>query len=912
MLHLQTVRTALGLVFCIYSGASPTWSAQTKESDPPPEEVRLSAAQFREGLKRRGLTVLLEQHLREFPPSDASTPLLLLRDIKLAEYADTTRSMSGRLASLREGNGLLEELIQKSPQDHRRFGWRFTLTHSLLYEEAEPLINAILYRGSTQRLRTELAPITSRALAAIASLPEELTAEYDRIESLPVSEFEALERSGYIQELDLLEARVGYLLLWTLYYDVLPRAPSDSAYANQLSRIVEATTKQPALLSTSHGSSHIQVQALLLVGMTHRLLKDYAKSREHLERALQVAERLNDSAERQRIDWAVRLARMELTRNEIDDNRLDEAAGSLTKFRASVDSHVAEFLELQVEGALLDRSILRARAQIARHSGKSDDETRFEWESWQALWRLTQEDPRHRAKVHSTVSNLIEDETRLTDLDPFELFCQMAGWLARSDLQTELQATLIQKTIAAGEVFLTVHAKSADALIPEVRFLMGVAETRRQRPLDAARQFLIIAREFPNFKEAPRAAEHAVQLLGDLYHGSPRRLNNEGTTLYREALHALVTGFADTKSARYHRFFYAQLLEDAGEFDRADAQYASVDTDHEHFLQSRFARIRCLALALHQHIREHPSDNLTHQYKLDDFQTLQREFTTLATSELLRARDPQQTEVIQELLASARVIHAEILVLLPEVDRSIQALETLDPLETTAPISKTLLGRVWRVRILAYERLGKLEEATLALPTYVSIDPHGSGATLQSLYTTMSSGSDLPGIGEVDATKKQKAETALIIADQLSQWAAQKPDDQLPVSRLLLSAQLAESSLRASKFLKAREIYEALASTTSDPRIQLGYAESLFRLDRFEEALKQFNRLATTLEPNDPIRWQALLRDLQCRSALQHPPDGIIKVIEQQRTLFPGLGGPKFSSRFQQLLRENEQRKSGG
>ena len=56
-------------------------------------------------------------------------------------------------------------------------------------------------------------------------------------------------------------------------------------------------------------------------------------------------------------------------------------------------------------------------------------------------------------------------------------------------------------------------------------------------------------------------------------------------------------------------------------------------------------------------------------------------------------------------------------------------------------------------------------------------------------------------------------------------------------------------------------------------------------------------------------RWRALLRDLQSRTALGHPPRDIIKVIEQQRFLYPELGGPVLKRRFQDLLRENERRR---
>ncbi len=83
-------------------------------------------------------------------------------------------------------------------------------------------------------------------------------------------------------------------------------------------------------------------------------------------------------------------------------------------------------------------------------------------------------------------------------------------------------------------------------------------------------------------------------------------------------------------------------------------------------------------------------------------------------------------------------------------------------------------------------------------------------------------------------------------------------------------------------------------------------------LDDFTAALPQFNRLATGLPPTDAIRWRALLRDLQCRTALDHPATGIVRVIRQQKRLDPDLGGPGIAPQFERLLRDNQRRLDEG
>ena len=253
-----------GLVAMLWSTAA--WAKDERAK--PAEEVRFSAASFRAGLKKRGLTELLDLYLREFPPTGRTATLLMRRELRLAEFADLQRPDDERKAAVAQANRLLVEVIQENPKDRRRFDWRFTLAHSLLYDEGEPFFTSILYRGGSQEDRAGLRELTTRAVPMLTSLTEELSAEYDRIDNLPIRRFEKLERSGYVDELDRLAPRAEYLLLWALYYDSLSRDDTDPARASRLNRILAIIEANPAIIETGHVVSRVQVQALLLVGMT--------------------------------------------------------------------------------------------------------------------------------------------------------------------------------------------------------------------------------------------------------------------------------------------------------------------------------------------------------------------------------------------------------------------------------------------------------------------------------------------------------------------------------------------------------------------------------------------------------------------------------------------------------------------
>ena len=267
----------------------------------PAEEVRFHRGVVRAALEKRGLTDLLDLHLRDFPPSDETDRLLSTRDIKLAEFADAGRPLSERRASVARANHILEELIERNVDDPRRLNWRFLLAHSLLYDEAEPFLTRILYRGGSRTDRAQLETYTGRALRVVSTLLQDLDQELDRVDHLAVAQFEALERTGYIDKLDRLAPQTKYLHLWALFYDGLWRSNSNSTRLQRLNDILSALSENPAFLDTPHIESRVQVPCLLLAGMTCRRLEDHHRARDYLDRAVSVAERLTDPAQRQRV-----------------------------------------------------------------------------------------------------------------------------------------------------------------------------------------------------------------------------------------------------------------------------------------------------------------------------------------------------------------------------------------------------------------------------------------------------------------------------------------------------------------------------------------------------------------------------------------------------------------------------------
>ena len=705
---------------------------------------------------------------------------------------------------------------------------------------------------------------------------------------------------------------------WARLYDSLPRDEADRIRVRRLNQIRTYLTANPTLLEVPHDVSHVQVQVLVLAGLTERLLNDHTAARHHLGRALLVAERLSRK-DRAAVRWAVTLAHVEGIRNERDDGQFDAALAGLERFRRATRADAKDDFGMSLVAALTERSILRSRAEQAERAGRTADARQYREDAWQALAQLANRCPDHRDEIYATVYQINGADADVNQMDSFDRMALIAGLLFDAGETAAPDDPRLAQVVEVGKGFLATVTGRGRTLTAEVLFNVAVAEFRRGRMVEAARWFLKVVRDCPTWEGSEQAAVYAVQLAADLYNDSSLRDHPEAQQLYRNALRALIEGFTDTAAAEYWRFYYAQLLDELGEHESAAEQYALVHKEHEHYVEGTFARVKCLASALQQHRTESTEDLLVLRRKGEEFFKAQRRFISLAGDVLGASPEPERAALLRKLRGQAKVLAAEVQVI-PEMDRAVAALDTLRDFETTDSPKAGLLARVWRVRLLAYERLGRLEEAERAIPEFVAADPENAGPTLQKLYATLAADAERLERRNVSEASLQKAKVALLLAQQIVAWSDRYASDTPAAERRAWAVQLAEAHLAAGQYAEAAKLLGKLRGSaaaeapTKQPdnlRVVLGYSETQYQLGDFAAALPGFAEVATQLPANDPIRWQALLRDLQCRTALNHPPHGIIKVIEQQKYLYPDLGNPEIAEELRKLQRENQRRIDG-
>ena len=902
------------IVFVLVLGSACELLAQS--NTPPAEERRFDGPTFRAGLTRRGLNEILALHLAEYPPADRTESLMTMRALRMAESADSSRSVAERRVALAEANRILERAIAQGGNDQRTFTWRYDLARSTLYEQAEPYLTSVLYFGGTTDDRAQLAELADRAVTLLTDLLEDLHRDSRRVDRLTVEEFERLDASGYIEQLDRLEPRADYVLLWALWYDALPRSPSDPVRAARLNTILKRLDARPDLMSRPHATSGVQIQALLVGGAAHRRLGHYDTARDHLTRATDIGAQLNDPAERSRVRWAVNLAWLERIGNEADAGRFDGALQSLGRFRQVFMRDQSGDFALRVAAAMLERSIYRRSAEIAERNGRTAAARQHRVLAWQALDTLARREPDQRDQLYAILYDLFDPSANPDSLDPLERCALVAGLLYEATEDTDNAGALLERAATIGERFLQQADSNQRTLVPQMLFNTAVARYRRGDAVPSVHLFLTLVRDHPDNALAAQAATYAVEVAFELLGDPVHRDHPETTQLYRDALHELVTRYRDSDSAKYWRFYYAQLLEELKEYGPAATQYALVGASHEHYLLSVFSRMRCAALLLFAKADALAKSNPTKlQRDSSAFFLLHADFERLARE---RGGD-RSGAVIGQMSARSRVLAAEVDVL-PGVERFVRALELLEKFEAEFSDRRDLLGRVWRVRMVAFEKLGRLDDAAQAIPTYIAADASGAGPTLRALYLAFTAEADAARQAGDQETARKKTDMALLISEQTYSWATRAASSTSVDELRRLAMRRAQSHLRAGNLNRARTLFQPLMPKGDAPTdrpapadwpVLLGYAEALYGLGKFEEALPVFNRLAIHVPPAESLRWKALLRDLQCRTKLKHDPAGIIKVIQQQGFLYPELGGPLTATPLRRLLRQNERRAAG-
>ncbi|MCA9250939.1 MAG: hypothetical protein R3E58_05785 [Phycisphaerae bacterium] len=886
------------------------------------EADRLSNEDFHAGLLNYDLRDLLALHMMQMPGSDELPQLLLRRKMHLLVYQNTLADPKERREALAEANKILAEIIRNHATDDRAIEWQITLARSLIYEQAEPHFSSILYRGGTDEDRRVLKDLMDQVFGVLTRLIRFLDDEYTRIDQLSVSQYERLEDKGYIAQLESAIPQAQYMLLWSKFYMALALDSADTQRRLLLDEVIVQLSKETTLLKDRHESSHVQAQSLLLAGMAYRRVGDYPSAKRYFRDAVDVVGRITNTQEQADLQWVITLGTVENIRTLRDAGEFEHAQDLLKELeRQFARAHRNDFGR-KLLLAILESSIYQAMETPNRIATDSLLAVRLTERAAGPLIRLADGSLEERADVYAAIFDQIKSVSDPGLLHPFQQSALIAGYIADAARLRQMGAedgasektrrldeeamSNLDRAIELATRLLKDRNTLDEETACEAHFNLAVAEYHKGLQLAATQDFSEVAKGCPKFARSLSAAIYAVEIITQLVEDPSLRGREEVHEAAIQSLLVLVDGFPESDSARYWLFFLAQALEDGDQFEEAANRYDQVDRTHPHYLTAQFRALKCQILALQNLIMRGEIDVADIRRRAGSARRAVARFVKTA-----RAAEPERAE---EFLAQADVLVGEMNVL-KGVDQYEEAIALLRDFESKHPDSLDLMGRVLRVRIIAFESTGQLQEAQQAVPKFAALAPNEAGMTLQALLDSIRI--EIAELRENDQQEEadRKAAAALLFAQQIFDSATSQNASEASMYRLRV--QLAESYLEAGQYDEALLLFREAEQfdvsrykdgKSHDPRVVLGKARSLMMKKQFDEALMLFNRLFVESPADAPHRFEALLGDLQCRTALGEDAAAIINVIEQHRFLSPNLGGDSVKKKILEVKAQNEKR----
>lgn len=912
--------------FAIVMLALPALAQRQATSPRPPEEDRFDNTEFRSGLLGRDLRPLLEYYKRTRPPAPKGPDAeLLRREELLAIYQDMSLPAAERVAALEEAMGILERVAREFPKPPQCWRWRLQFGKDLLFRRAEPYYNNILYRGRTEADARILAELSTRAEDAFLELLEEIGTFLSGVDEMSLSEFRRVRRGDVLKTAETVRPQAEYFLQWSHFYRALAGGDGSARQKTLLRGVVEYMKTKSEYVSAPHAETGVQAQSLLLVGMSRRLLGDYQQAADYLVRARNLVSSLTER-EAKPVEWVFVLAQLELAKLTRDAGHFDltyEVTEALEKWR---QENMRENFALALAIALVEGDVRLREAEHAREQGDSDRADRLEAKVHQPLLRLLRDWPENQGDVFKACAALVDRDGDPADMDALErnaaiavLLGEVASLRAESggdaDQRGEQVRQHLQRALEIGEHALSDESSLGRETRPFALFNVAVAHFQLGEPAEAVEFFARLVEEHPKFSRSDVALDYAVRIAADYYaqdpnRSDPRRLN----TLVR-ALTTLVAVQPDSDQAAYWRYYLGDALAKLDRREEAADVFGSVPPGSENYCPARYQEV-VQRWAIYQGL---PDDAAAEdrQARLDGVVGSARaclEILTVAVSDSTEAAPGGQD--LSAYRAGTMLLLAEAH-LEPEVNEPQRTLAMLEGFDARFTGRNELLGRAWRLRILAHQRLGQLDEAGRIVDLYLQREPAAAGAVMDQLLRVMTY--EARRLRDAGKPYDAAAAQSLSLARKLHDWARSHPNLLGGASLESFQVRLAGAFLMAGDHERALELVSEILpddpSQVSGVRVNLEalncYAESLYQLGRYEEAQPVFYRLWGIHTEGGDYWWLALLRSLQCHTEMGSPPGRLVQEIRRLRYTRPDMGGPRFEPQFDRLEQINTQRKAG-
>jgi tetratricopeptide (TPR) repeat protein len=385
---------------------------------------------------------------------------------------------------------------------------------------------------------------------------------------------------------------------------------------------------------------------------------------------------------------------------------------------------------------------------------------------------------------------------------PFQL------WIEANDLMAKARENQNAKQMQEAAGLFKAYAEKVgpeDDKYPAALYTRAAALLQVGNKAEAGRLFREVAEKFPEYRYAKAAAGYAVGARGQVYENAK---TDENRQAYEDALAWFVKNHLESDPEQ--AYFYALVLYRGEKYLEAADAFARVPKTATRYPDSRY----WVALCRLEHFRNRVLASRDKQLILSGARDVAKRLIdyTKYAFEAQKADLPDEKKQLLLEWAEFAYINAADVYLYQEVSLPADALPILEEMEKRFELTKDMRGRVLKLKIDAYQKLGRLDDARRVLDEFLAVaQPQEVGPVLRGLFAAMTD--DVRelikrGKKELAATKVDQAKT---LGSRFLTWleGSNLPDKQIEIENTRYD--LAELYLAVGEHGQALQIYQEIA-----------------------------------------------------------------------------------------------------
>jgi len=426
----------------------------------------------------------------------------------------------------------------------------------------------------------------------------------------------------------------------------------------------------------------------------------------------------------------------------------------------------------------------------------------------------------------------------------------------------------------------------------EAQYFLGLAKFQAGQYQDAAGQLTAALKE-ANASYGADAAYMRFKALEALVAGRAGNASAE----YEQAVRDYLTRYPDHRSAFEAQFRLGELLQAQRKFAEATQAYAKVHGDPGFELRAQFATLQCDFELLQAVDPRSKASQRT--VLLSEIGTALQTFDKQVADYQNQTRKAASDAVpVSDMRAKSAVMKA-VYVNLQSEPNDDGVVAALAGFEKSYPEQKDLLPQVARLRLGAYQHLGRFADADAEVRAHgpLLLASAGSPAIEDLAMGFIREGARRNGKGE-PAANQAAQQVALHLYELLVS------ESEGPSRARLTLARLYENT---GELAKSAALYtEILEANSSSPIALRGLARIAEAQNRLADALNYWQQLAKAVRPGDPPWYEGSYQVARLTRAMGKKKESC-ELLEEMKPAMPGLSDAdlrqKLDSLYQQTCR---------